>query len=93
MQLEESLRKKLGVEKLSVNNLRLALRERNIPHTGKKLELVRRLDFFFNKLEANPVAAPLATHYIRDDQDLSESDGEDGNDDDPEDAEEAEAAD
>jgi hypothetical protein len=54
-----------------------------MPHSRKKLEMTRRLDFFFNKLEANPTATPLATDYIRDDQDLSESDGEEGNDEDP----------
>jgi hypothetical protein len=39
---------------------------------------------FFNRLEANPAAAPLATDYIRDDQDLSDSDEEDGTDEDVE---------
>ncbi len=46
--------------------------------------MVKRLDLLFNRLEANLTAAPLATDYIRDDQDLSDSDEEDGNDDDPE---------
>ncbi len=87
-QLEESLCKKLGVEKLSVKNLRSALQERNVPKSGTKLDMARRLDFFFNKQEANPTTPPIATDYIRDDQDLSESDGEEGNEDDPENAEE-----
>lgn len=93
-QLEETLCKKLGVEKLSVKNLRSALLERNIPKTGTKLEMAKRLDFFFNKQEANPTTPPIATDYIREDQDLSESDGdEEGNEDDPKDAEGAGDAD
>jgi hypothetical protein len=83
-QLEELVCTKLGLEKLTVNNLQSVCRERNIPHTVKKLEMVQRLDFFFNILEANPTAAPLATDYIRDNQDLSDSDEDDGNDKDPE---------
>jgi hypothetical protein len=39
--------------------------ERNILHTGRKLEMGRRLAFLFNKLEANSAAPPLATDYIR----------------------------
>jgi hypothetical protein len=39
---------------------------------------------FFNRLEAKPAAAPLATDYIRDNQDLSDSDEEDGTDEDVE---------
>jgi hypothetical protein len=81
-QLEELVCTKLGLEKLTVKNMQSACRERNIPHTGKKLEMVKRLDLFFNRLEANPAAAPLATDYIRDDQDLSDSDEEDGTDED-----------
>jgi hypothetical protein len=93
-QLEETLCKMLGVEKLSVKNLRSALLERNIPKTGTKLEMAKRLDFFFNKQEANPTTPPIATDYIREDQDLSESDGdEEGNEDDPKDAEGAGDAD
>jgi hypothetical protein len=82
--LEELVRSKLALEKLTGKNLQSACRERNIPHTGTKLVMVKRLDLLFNRLEANPTAAPLATDYIRDDQDLSDSDEEDGNDDDPE---------
>jgi hypothetical protein len=82
-QLEELVCTKLGLEKLTVKNLQSACRERNIPHTGKKLEMVKRLDLFFNRLEANPTASPLATDYIRDDQDLNDSDEEDGNAEDP----------
>jgi hypothetical protein len=47
--------------------------------------MARRLDFFFNKLEANLVAPPLTTSYISEDQDLNESDGEEGNDEDSKD--------
>jgi hypothetical protein len=79
--LEEYLRRKLGLEKLTVKNLQLACRDRNIPHTGKKLKILQTLGFFFKEQENNPAAArPLATDYIRDDQDLSDSDAEDGND-------------
>jgi hypothetical protein len=31
---------KLGLEKLTVNNMQSACRERNIPHTGKKFDMV-----------------------------------------------------
>jgi hypothetical protein len=82
--LEEPVRTKLGLEKLTGKNLQSACRERNIPHTGTKLVMVKRLDMFFNRLEAIPTADPLATGDIRDDHDLSDSDEEDGNDDDPE---------
>jgi hypothetical protein len=84
-QLEELVCTKLGLEKVTVKNLQSACRERNIPqHTGKKLEMVKRLDLFFNRLEANLTAAPLATDYIRDNQNLNDSDEEDGNAEDPE---------
>ena len=86
-QLEERLRKNLGVEKLTCLILRSALRERSIPHTGTKLEMARRLAFFIDKKTANPDAPLLLTDYIRDFQDLSESDGEEGNDEDGVDAE------
>jgi hypothetical protein len=82
-QLEELVCTKLGLEKLTVKNMQSACRQRIIPHTGKKLKMVKRLDLFFNSLEANPTAALLVTDYIRDDQDLSDSDEEDGNDEDP----------
>jgi hypothetical protein len=48
--------------------------------------MARRLAFFFDK-QSKSNAPLLATDYIRDDQDLSDSDGEEVNDEDPEDAE------
>jgi hypothetical protein len=48
--------------------------------------MVRRLAFFIDK-KANPDAPLLDTDYIRDNQDLNESEGEEGNDEDPEDVE------
>jgi hypothetical protein len=69
--------------------MRSALCEHTIPTKGRNyLEMARTLDFF-NKLEVNLAAPPLATDYSRDDQDLSESDEKEGNDEDPENAEDA----
>ena len=81
-QLEESLCQELRIEKLGVKILKSALRQYNLPHTGKKLELAERLALFFHNQETNPGVPPLATDYIRDDHDLSESEGEDDDDDD-----------
>jgi phage tail protein X len=86
-QLEERLRKSLSVDKLTCPILRTALRERSIPHNGSKLEMARRLAFFIDQKKANVDAPLILTDYIRDFQDLSESDGEEGNDEDAEDAE------
>jgi hypothetical protein len=56
--------------------------------------MARRLAVFIDKREANPDAPLLLTDYIRNFQDLSESDdSEEDNDEDAEDAEEAEEAD
>jgi hypothetical protein len=68
--------------KFTCFNLRSALRERRIPHTGTKLEMVRRLAFFIDKIQML-----LYSTLTRSDQDLSESEGEEGNDVDPKDAE------
>jgi hypothetical protein len=65
------------------------LRERSIPHTGKKVEMARRLAVFIDKREATPDAPILLTDYIRNFQDLSESDSEEDNDEDAEEADDA----
>jgi hypothetical protein len=79
-QLEERLQKNLSVEKLTCLSLRSTLREHLLPQAQGKLEMTKRLAFFFDKKEANADAPLLATDYIREDQDLSVIDREEDND-------------
>lgn len=69
-QLTEPLCERLGAEQLTITILKKALRERHLPTGGLKHEQMRRLALFFESAEANPGDPPLATDYIRDDDDL-----------------------
>jgi hypothetical protein len=86
-QLEKRLQKNLSVEKRTCLNLQSALRKHLLPPAQGKLEMMKRLAFFFDKKEANADAPLLVTAYIREDQDPGVSDREESNDEDPEDAE------
>jgi len=64
---------KLRVDKVTVKELQAQLRERNLPFSGSKSTLAARLTLFFKRFDEHPGERPLATDYIRIDEEEDDS--------------------